>query len=101
MGLRAPAITGPLLELDVPLVATSANDPGGPDPREIADVPPRVRAGVAVEVDAGRLPGTGSAVVDLRGVATGGPARLLRPGPDPEGVAGALSAVGVGLAGSE
>ncbi len=32
VGLRAPRMSGALLELDIPLVATSANHPGGPDP---------------------------------------------------------------------
>jgi tRNA A37 threonylcarbamoyladenosine synthetase subunit TsaC/SUA5/YrdC len=97
VGLRAPRIRGPLAGLDLPLVATSANEPGGPDPAEMDEVPARIRAAVACEVDGGRLPGTASAVVDLRAVPEGGPARLLRPGPDPDGVAAALAAAGAAL----
>lgn len=98
VGIRAPRITGPLAGLDLLLVATSANHPGGPDPATLDQVPADLRAGAAVEVDAGRLPGTASAVVDLRAVDDGGEALLLRPGPDPAGVARALAAVGVRLA---
>lgn len=99
VGLRAPRVTGPLARLDLPLVATSANRPGGPDAATVADVPADLRSACAAVVDAGRLPGTASAVVDLREVATGRPARLLRPGSDPEGVARVLAGVGCTLEG--
>jgi tRNA A37 threonylcarbamoyladenosine synthetase subunit TsaC/SUA5/YrdC len=46
------------------VAATSANDPGGPDPAVLDDVPRRIRAACA-EVDAGRLPGTASTVLAL------------------------------------
>jgi L-threonylcarbamoyladenylate synthase len=93
VGLRAPRMAGPVLGLDVPLVATSANHPGGADPARVADVPADVRASCAV-VDAGPLPGTASAVVDLRPLEGGGAPVLMRPGPDPDAVARALAAVG-------
>jgi L-threonylcarbamoyladenylate synthase len=95
VGVRAPRVDGALAALELFLVATSANDPGGPDPARLEQVPPRIRDAVGLELDAGELPGTASAVVDLREVAAGGPARLIRPGPDPEAVAAALDAVGV------
>lgn len=95
VGVRAPRMDGPVTAVDVFLVATSANEPGGPDPDRIDAVPARIRAGVAAEVDLGVLPGTASAVVDLRGVAGGGGARILRPGPDPDAVAAALAGAGV------
>jgi tRNA A37 threonylcarbamoyladenosine synthetase subunit TsaC/SUA5/YrdC len=81
--------------LDLFLVATSANEPGGPDPDRLDEIPERIREGVAAELDLGVLPGTASAVVDLREVAAGGPARLLRPGPDPDAVVAALNRPGV------
>jgi L-threonylcarbamoyladenylate synthase len=98
VGLRAPRVSGPLLELDLPLVATSANDPGGADPAELARVPARLRAGAACVVDAGALPGVASAVVDLRGVAAGGGALLRRPGADPAAIGAALERAGIPLA---
>lgn len=97
VGLRAPVVGADLAALDLPLVATSANHPGGRDPARVEDVPADLRAGAAVEVDAGTLPGTASAVVDLRPLPGGGDAVLIRPGPDPEGVVRALAAVGVGV----
>lgn len=94
VGLRMPRMEGPIAGLDIPLVATSANDPGGPDPATIADVPERVRASVAVAVNAGMLTPTPSAVVDLRDRS----ARIVRVGSDPGGVEGALRRVGVPIA---
>jgi L-threonylcarbamoyladenylate synthase len=49
------------------VLATSANEPGGPDPRTIDDVPERIRAGCAAVLDAGPLPGTPSTVIDFTG----------------------------------
>ena len=46
-------------------VATSANLPGGSDPRTLAEVPPEILAGVAAVVDGGELPGTPSTVIDV------------------------------------
>lgn len=93
VGLRAPA-PGPLAELGLALVATSANEPGGPDPARLEDVPAGLRAGAAAAVDGGPLPGTASAVVDLGALAGGEAAILVRPGPDPGAVARALEGAG-------
>lgn len=93
VGVRAPRVEGSLAGIGLFLVATSANDPGGPDPARLDQVPPRIRDAVGLQIDAGELPGTASAVVDLREVAGGGPARLLRLGPDPDAVAAALDRV--------
>lgn len=98
VGLRAPRMPEEFDAIDVPLVATSANHPGGTDPRRLADVPSDLRGGVAAALDMGELPGVASAVVDLRAVARGGAARLVRPGPDPSAVAEALAAAGCTLA---
>src|SRR5262249_25128652 len=49
------------------VLATSANDPGGPNPRTLGDVPRRIRDGCGAEIDAGPLPGTPSTVLDLSG----------------------------------
>ena len=47
------------------LLATSANDPGGPNPCTLDDVPQRIRDGCAAELDVGPLPGTPSTVIDF------------------------------------
>ena len=39
------------------VAATSANEPGGPDPRALDDVPARIRAGCAPRSTPGRCPG--------------------------------------------
>jgi L-threonylcarbamoyladenylate synthase len=79
LGVRVPELAGPtravLDELGA-VVATSANLPGGPDPRRLEAVPHEIRAGAAAELDGGELPGTPSTVVDL----TGAEPRILRAG---------------------
>ncbi len=70
IGVRVPALEGParqLLEQVGALVATSANRPGGRDPRTLDDVPAELRAAAAAEVDGGELPGTPSTVIDVTG----------------------------------
>jgi L-threonylcarbamoyladenylate synthase len=49
------------------VVSTSANDPGGPNPATLDEVPARIREAVAAELDAGRLPGAPSTVIDFTG----------------------------------
>ena len=56
-----------LLDAVGALAATSANLPGGPDPRRLDDVPPALREGAGAELDGGELPGTASTVLDLTG----------------------------------
>jgi L-threonylcarbamoyladenylate synthase len=79
IGVRAPAVFGrPLRVLDAVgcVAATSANDPGGADPVSLADVPARIRAGCAAELDVGKLPGIASTVIDF----TGAEPQVLREG---------------------
>ena len=79
IGLRVPAVTGApraVLEALGAVVATSANLPGGADPRRLEDVPPEIAAAVDVVIEGGELPGTSSTVVDL----TGPEPRVLRDG---------------------
>ena len=74
-GIRVP--DQPLLAgVTVPVLQTSANPSGGPDPRRLGDVDPRIRAGVDLEIDGGELPGAPSTVVDL----SGEEARIVREG---------------------
>ena len=65
------------------VLATSANAPGGPSPAALADVPEWIRAGCEAEIDAGRLPGVSSTVLDF----TGPEPVVLREGPAPAAAA--------------
>jgi L-threonylcarbamoyladenylate synthase len=93
VGVRVPALRGPaqdVLERAGVVAATSANLAGGADPRRLEDVPPEIRAGVAVAIDAGELPGAPSTVIDC----TGATPVVLRVGAgDPEGAMARLVAL--------
>lgn len=71
------------------VVATSANLPGGPDPRRVEDIPPEILERVAAVVDAGELPGTPSTIIDFSGAEP----RVVR-----EGAASAADAIDRALA---
>jgi L-threonylcarbamoyladenylate synthase len=62
-----PAIAQGVLDAVGAVAATSANDPGDPPAASLEDVPERIRAGCGAEIDAGRLPGVPSTVIDLTG----------------------------------
>jgi len=49
------------------VAATSANDAGAPAAAALDEVPERIRAGCAAEIDAGRLSGVPSTVIDFSG----------------------------------
>ena len=49
------------------VAATSANEPGEPAAASLDEVPQRIREGCGAEVDAGRLPGIASTVLDFTG----------------------------------
>jgi L-threonylcarbamoyladenylate synthase len=66
------------------VVATSANLPGGPNPRRIKDIPKEILERVAAVVDVGELPGTPSTIIDFSGAEP----RVLR-----EGAASAADAI--------
>jgi L-threonylcarbamoyladenylate synthase len=79
IGVRVPDFDGPgaeVLERVGAVVATSANHPGGRDPKRLDEVPDDIRAGAAVLVDGGELPGSPSTVIDL----TGAKPRIIRDG---------------------
>jgi L-threonylcarbamoyladenylate synthase len=68
LGVRVPALTGPLTPLAAvrrPVLQSSANLHGGPDPRRLADVPAEIRTAADLVLDGGDLPGVASTVVDL------------------------------------
>ena len=70
IGVRVPALAGPggdVLAAVGVLVATSANLPGCPDPRRLADVPAELAGAAAAQLDGGELPGVPSTVVDVTG----------------------------------
>jgi L-threonylcarbamoyladenylate synthase len=70
IGVRVPELAEPareVLERVGTIAATSANVPGGPDPRALADVPEELRAAAAALVDGGELPGQPSTVLDFSG----------------------------------
>lgn len=98
VGIRAPSMT-PSLDLGIPLIATSANEPGGADPRTVEEVPAWMRAAAAGIVERGRLGPHSSTVVDLRALSEAGPARLVRPGPDADAVVRSLAELGVAVLG--
>jgi L-threonylcarbamoyladenylate synthase len=74
------------------VVATSANLPGGIEPRRVADIPPEILELVAAVVDAGELPGTPSTIIDF----TGAEPRVIREGAGP--AAEAIDRVSAALA---
>jgi L-threonylcarbamoyladenylate synthase len=79
IGIRVPQLPEPTRAAVAAVgavLATSANDPGGPNPARLDDVPERIRAGCGAELDLGPLPGTPSTVLDL----TGPEPRVLREG---------------------
>ena len=82
IGVRVPQLPTQTHEIVVALgivLATSANDPGGPNPVTLDDVPRRIRDGCGAELDLGPLPGTPSTVIDL----THDEPRILREGAVP------------------
>jgi L-threonylcarbamoyladenylate synthase len=91
LGLRVPRLEDKLAKLanvKVPILQSSANPTGEPDPGSLDDVDPRIRRGADVELDAGVLPGTPSTVIDLFSYEESGAFDVLREG--------ALSAEAVG-----
>ena len=68
IGVRVPVLPEPsrrAVDAAGCVMATSANDPGGPNPAALDDVPQRIRDAVAAELDLGPLPGTPSTVIDF------------------------------------
>jgi L-threonylcarbamoyladenylate synthase len=68
IGVRVPELPDPsrrVVDAAGCVMATSANDPGGPNPVSLDDVPQRIRDAVVAELDLGPLPGTPSTVIDF------------------------------------
>jgi tRNA threonylcarbamoyl adenosine modification protein (Sua5/YciO/YrdC/YwlC family) len=70
IGVRVPDLTPAtrvILDGVGAVAATSANDPGEAAAASLDEVPDRIRRACGAELDAGRLPGTASTVIDLSG----------------------------------
>jgi L-threonylcarbamoyladenylate synthase len=79
IGIRVPELPAAAAQAVAAVGAvtsTSANAPGGPNPRAVGDIPVDLRDAVAAIVDVGLLPGTPSTVLDF----TGPEPRVLREG---------------------
>jgi len=82
IAVRLPVLPAPaqaVLDAVGAVVATSANEPGEPAAASLDEVPSRIRAACGAEIDAGRLPGTASTVIDF----TGAEPVVLREGAGP------------------
>ena len=80
IGVRVPVLPEPsrqVVDAAHCVLATSANDPGGPNPVSLEDVPQRIRDAVGAELDLGPLPGAPSTVIDF----TGDDPIVIRDGP--------------------
>ncbi len=67
-----------------PVLQSSANQAGDPDPRRFEEVPELMRRAADMVIDAGELPGTPSTVIDLRGFEEDGSWSVVREGAVPE-----------------
>jgi L-threonylcarbamoyladenylate synthase len=65
LGIRVPALEGPLADMGRPVLQSSANLSGGAEARRVGDVDESIRAAVDLVLDGGELLGTPSTVVDL------------------------------------
>jgi L-threonylcarbamoyladenylate synthase len=79
LGLRVPGVPQ-LAGVQRPVLQSSANLAGGPDPRRLDEVPDPIRAAADLVIDRGDLPGTPSTVVDLRRYEEEGDWAVIRRG---------------------
>ena len=83
LGLRVPdlrAALSALSTMDRPVLQSSANLAGGPDPRRLDEIPAVVREDADLVLDGGELPGVASTVVDLRVYEADGAWSIVRAG---------------------
>ena len=80
LGLRVPKLDTELANVRWPVLQTSANFAGRPDPRRLQDVPVGLRDSAELVLDGGELPGTPSTVIDLRDYAKTGEYSIVRQG---------------------
>jgi L-threonylcarbamoyladenylate synthase len=79
LGLRVPRVEL-LSGVRWPVLQSSANRAGGPDPRRLDQVPELIRVAADLVIDGGELPGTPSTVVDLRGYEDASEWSIVREG---------------------
>jgi L-threonylcarbamoyladenylate synthase len=82
LGLRVPRVEA-LAGVRMPVLQSSANLAGAPDPSRLADVPEEIRAAADFVLDGGELPGTPSTVIDLRRYEESGEWGMARAGAVP------------------
>lgn len=86
LGLRVPDLPAAAFALHTvqwPVLQSSANVAGGPDPRAVGEIPREIRDGADLVLDAGPLPGTPSTMVDLRDYERDGTFDVVREGAVP------------------
>jgi len=86
LGIRVPDLPASLAALATvsrPVLQSSANLHGEPDPRRLGDVPAAIRAAADLVLDGGELPGVASTVVDLSRYEDSGDYEVLREGAVP------------------
>jgi L-threonylcarbamoyladenylate synthase len=79
LGLRVPDAPR-LRRVRWPVLQSSANLAGGPDPRRLDEVPEPIRTAADLVIDGGELPGVPSTVVDVRRYEQDGAWSVIRPG---------------------
>ena len=79
LGLRVPDVAA-LRGVRCPVLQSSANRAGGPDPRRLDEVPEPIRAAADLVIDGGELPGVASTVVDVRRYEEDGVWSVVRAG---------------------
>jgi tRNA threonylcarbamoyl adenosine modification protein (Sua5/YciO/YrdC/YwlC family) len=79
LGLRVPAV-GRLQGVRWPVLQSSANLAGGPDPTRLGEVPEVIRASADLVIDGGELPGTPSTIIDVRRYDEDGSWSVVREG---------------------
>jgi L-threonylcarbamoyladenylate synthase len=79
LGVRVPDVPA-LAPVGRPVLQSSANLAGGPDPRRLEDVPVAIRERADLVLDGGELAGTPSTVLDLRGYERDGTWSVVRDG---------------------
>ena len=79
LGVRVPDVPR-LRAVRRPVLQSSANIAGGPDPCGLDQVPELIRSAAELVIDGGALPGVPSTVVDVRRYEQDGEWSVVRPG---------------------